>query len=48
MIAGSVPVLGYQKKCIILSSKKISVTKNKKSRVSAEDIGIKISALPPI
>ena len=37
--------LSYQKKYIIPSSRNISVTK--KSRVSAENIGIKVSALPP-
>ena len=36
--------LSYQKKCIILSSRIISVTM--KSRVTAENIGIKVSALP--
>ena len=37
--------LSYQKKCIIPSSRNISV--NKKCRVSAENTGIKVSALPP-
>ena len=45
LIARSVPALSYQKKCIIPSSRNISVTK--KSRVSAENIGIIVSALPP-
>ena len=45
LIARSVPVFNSPEKCIIPSSRNISVTK--KSRVSAENIGIKISALPP-
>ena len=44
-MARSVPVLKLPEKCIIPSPRNISIIK--KSRLSAENIGTKISALPP-
>ena len=44
LIARSVPVLKLPEKGIMPSSRNISVTK--KSKVSAENIDIKVSALP--
>ena len=45
LIARSVPALKLPEKCIIPFSRNMSVTR--KSRVSLENVGIKVSALPP-
>ena len=43
--ARSFQYLSYQKKCVIPSSRNIYVTKYQVNQVSAENIGIKVSAL---